>query len=818
MPLRPYQELMVEKIMQEFLVKKTVMCQMPTGTGKTEVFCEIIRQFLVENPRKRILVLVHRVELLNQIKIRLRNTFKIDAGTIDAKGLTNYQNNVIIGMVASVVNRNLDFSNWFLIIDEAHHSNANTYISIIDRILLSENSKLLGVTATPARLDGRKLSDIYESLIISPTLKWYIEHKYLSKIRYLGIKHLDLERIPIDNLTRDYNLNSASAIMSSDTILAETLKSYLNFAIGKKTLIFCVDINHAHNVKRRFKEINVDCDIIDSKTNENERRRKIERFRTTKDSILINVLIFTEGFDCPDIEVVILARPTQSITLYLQMIGRVTRLSEGKDCGIILDNAANYKIHGLPTSNYDWQEMFSNPHNLSNQEYVKNNRNKKKVKGKNPPLESDEIELYELIDDESFDCFETNSQKDEYVYISTNNQVFGNLDYRFLPINQDIYYLKNYTCSNCKNLVHRFKNSSNHVQDFDQTLPFFQLHSCNKQYDNVVRDNLILGALPISIKRDRNHSIYTTTSNYQYIISKIEEDIPNFKKIIYEEIDENTLNGLNPIIAKRISDSKICISIFKMDTGEILEIIINNLLQNDLDSLFIKNEINSKIPTVDDEYTKNEKEKITVEPIEEIPEIPINAVKIAYHFWMTKNLDTTRFRNGDYIIEASTNEEWLNAWQNKIPAWCYYDNDCENGKKFGLLYNWYAINDKRQLAPEGWEIPTTTDWKRLFENLGDDKLACNKLIKPEEWSIREFNEESLNISGFSALPGGYRSNSGEFMQLGSLTKWWCNDGSIDNKQSVKFHSIFLKDNLNFKNKIQQGFKGNGYSVRCFRFI
>ena len=116
---------MVKKIMNEFLVKKSVMCKMPTGTGKTEVFCEIIRQFLVENPRKRILVLVHRVELLNQIKIRLRNTFKIDAGTIDAKGLTNYQNNVIIGMVASVVNRNLDFSNWFLIID-ASWSYCNT--------------------------------------------------------------------------------------------------------------------------------------------------------------------------------------------------------------------------------------------------------------------------------------------------------------------------------------------------------------------------------------------------------------------------------------------------------------------------------------------------------------------------------------------------------------------------------------------------------------------------------------------------------------------------------------------------------------------
>jgi uncharacterized protein (TIGR02145 family) len=824
MSLRPYQIKMVERIMNEFIHNNSVMCQMPTGTGKTQVFCEIIQQFLNENGKQKILVLVHRVELLRQIKYRLKKDFNINAGTIDSNGLTNYQNNVIVGMVASVVKRKIDFSNWHLIIDEAHHSNANTYISIIENILQSENSKLLGVTATPARLDGKRLSDIYQSLLISPSLKWYIEKGYLSKIRYYGIRHLDLENIQIDNLTRDYNLNSASAKMSSEIVLAETLTSYLSFGKGKKTLIFCVDVNHANSVKRRFEENDIDCDIINSNTKESDRYTKVEKFKKNKGAVLINVLIFTEGFDCPDIEVLILARPTQSITLYLQMIGRVTRISEGKKCGIILDNAANYKIHGLPTSNYDWQEMFSNPNNLSNQEYVKNNHNRKKVKGKNPPLELNDIELYELIDEESFDCFETNSHKDDYVYVNTQNQAFGNLDFRFLPINQDCYYLKNYKCLNCNYMVYRFRNSENRTFDFDQILPFFQLHLCNNQQENVVHDNLILDALPISIKRDRNHSIYKNTSTYQYIVSRLGEDTPNLKKIIYEEIDEDTLNGLNPIIARRINQSKLCITIFKMNKATFDDITID-VLAEDLDSLFLTNKKNYDVRLIDEEFSEYEKKSTTsTNPGKHIPGGNLNnielenTVKIGWQRWMIKNLNEKKFRNGDLILEARTNEEWIKAYQSKTPAWCYYNNDCEKSEKFGLLYNWYAINDKRQLAPEGWFIPTTSNWDQLFDILGNTEIASLKIINAEEWKNENFeNKIHGSFSGFSALPGGYRLNTGKFLELGNSANWWCDSNLTDKKQSVTYQSMFSENSLNFQKKIKKGFKGNGFSVRCLTF-
>ncbi len=150
-----------------------------------------------------------------------------------------------------------------------------------------------------------------------------------------------------------------------------------------------------------------------------------------------------------------------------------------------------------------------------------------------------------------------------------------------------------------------------------------------------------------------------------------------------------------------------------------------------------------------------------------------NEVTIGTQVWMTKNLNVDTFRNGDPIPEAKTDEEWKKARDNKEPAWCYYDNDPANGAKYGKLYNWYAVNDTRGLAPEGWKVPSDEDWSRLTDFLGGDSIAGIKMKSTDFWvSINGESDNGTNESGFSALPGGYRPTNGTFNFRRSDGVWW----------------------------------------------
>lgn len=152
-------------------------------------------------------------------------------------------------------------------------------------------------------------------------------------------------------------------------------------------------------------------------------------------------------------------------------------------------------------------------------------------------------------------------------------------------------------------------------------------------------------------------------------------------------------------------------------------------------------------------------------------------VTIGKQVWMTKNLDVFIFRNGDSIREAKTSEEWKSAGENKQPAWCYYNNDPKNGEKYGKLYNWYAVNDQRGLAPEGWHIPRVTEWDSIIEFLGGEELAGRKMKSKDGWSN---NYNGTDESGFGALPGGSRLIEGDFVEVKGFTNlngsneagWW----------------------------------------------
>ena len=182
-------------------------------------------------------------------------------------------------------------------------------------------------------------------------------------------------------------------------------------------------------------------------------------------------------------------------------------------------------------------------------------------------------------------------------------------------------------------------------------------------------------------------------------------------------------------------------------------------------------------------------------------------VTIGTQVWMTKNLDVSTFRNGDPIPEAKTKEEWESAGNNKQPAWCYYDNDPANGAKYGKLYNWYAVNDSRGLAPDGYHIPSDAEWTKLTDFLGGEAVAGTKMKSNSGW---EENGIGTNSSGFSGLPGGDRNVNGFFHFIGFYCTWW---SSTENYNSGCYRHLNYSYGYVKRNHYSMGC---GLSVRCLR--
>lgn len=183
-------------------------------------------------------------------------------------------------------------------------------------------------------------------------------------------------------------------------------------------------------------------------------------------------------------------------------------------------------------------------------------------------------------------------------------------------------------------------------------------------------------------------------------------------------------------------------------------------------------------------------------------------VTIGTQTWTTKNLDVATFRNGDAIPQAKTDKEWYAAGNNKQPAWCYYKKKTANGTKYGKLYNWYAVNDARGLAPVGYHIPTDTEWTKLSDYLGGEDSAGEKMKSLSGWLN---NGNGTNSSGFSGLPGGYRSFVGSFYFVVNSGLWWSASEGIGTDAWVRELSYYGSDlNRNFISK------SLGLSVRCVR--
>ena len=186
----------------------------------------------------------------------------------------------------------------------------------------------------------------------------------------------------------------------------------------------------------------------------------------------------------------------------------------------------------------------------------------------------------------------------------------------------------------------------------------------------------------------------------------------------------------------------------------------------------------------------------------------IKTVKIGNQLWMAKNLDVDMFRNGDPIPKARTKDEWENLGINKHPAWCYYQFDESNGKKYGKLYNWYAVNDSRGLAPLGYHIPNDAEWSELIEYLGGEKFAGYKMKSKTGWNGKGNGD---NSSGFNGLPGGGCIYDGNFSSVGEDGYWWSST-EVD-IFIAWFRNLFYEDSEVYRSAYD---KNDGYSVRCLR--
>jgi uncharacterized protein (TIGR02145 family) len=183
-------------------------------------------------------------------------------------------------------------------------------------------------------------------------------------------------------------------------------------------------------------------------------------------------------------------------------------------------------------------------------------------------------------------------------------------------------------------------------------------------------------------------------------------------------------------------------------------------------------------------------------------------VKIEKLEWMVENLNVNLFRNGDPIPEAKTDEEWLKAGKEGKPAWCYYENKIENGNRYGKLYNWYAVNDPRGLAPDGWHVSSDPEWRQVTDFLGGEDAAGTKMKSSNGWNL---DGNGTNGSGFTGLPAGCRDMNGKFGQIGNLAYWW-----TSTEKETAFAWYRCIDKSPYYVYRTNYYKQNGLSVRCVK--
>ena len=475
--LYDYQAEMKERIEAAFRSYQSVMVQMPTGTGKTVLLSEVVkseerRAKEVKSEERRVKnpcvwIIVHRRELVEQIKASLTASLNVESEMLNATHNVKCEmlnvkrgkplDSLLFTLHSSLKPRvfsiqwlsrhyqEMEESPSLIVIDEAHHAVAKTYKEVMDAF---PESKKLGLTATPCRLNRRGFTDLFDVLLQSWSAKKFIADGWLSLYDYMSIREDSEDWRMVNSLKKrgadgDFSLREMSEKLNVQPSIERLCDTILRYAPNKKGIVYAIDIKHAEHIAEYYREHGLNAVAISSKTPLEERKAIIERFKGTNDSlkdtnchelsmnlannnslkgtnchefkiqnsknqnrlcrqfkiqnscsgkrlyepsatlntqhstlntqhclrqplniqhstfnILINVDLFGEGFDCPDVEFIQLARPTLSLAKYLQQVGRGMRVFEGKKYCLILDNVGLYRLFGLPSDDRDWQAMF----------------------------------------------------------------------------------------------------------------------------------------------------------------------------------------------------------------------------------------------------------------------------------------------------------------------------------------------------------------------------------------------------------------------------------------------------------------------------
>ncbi len=448
-----YQEDMKERIEKALRLHRSVMAQMPTGTGKTYLLTAVIDSFVSNNPKENVWIVAHRRELVSQIDETVRKFHSYSASN------TSSLLSSVKAMSIQWLKRHYDEIEeepGMIVIDEAHHALAKTYKEMWERF---PKAKFLGLTATPCRLNGKGFTDLFDVLVQSWSVPEFISKGRLATYDFVSIKSDGVTQRLIDSLQKrgadgDYQNKEMDMLLNKKPSIERLYRSFEEFGKDRKGIVYAINISHANAIAEFYREHGIAAVAIDSKTPASERRMLIERFKASNTSfsnhpvkfskitpslftikegstshpdpltlrgeggnrptrcseplrskvggpskvspdcagwdrlgatclrsadrlaatclrpadrvgdeltpiqVLVNVDIFSEGFDCPDVEFVQLARPTLSLAKYLQMVGRGLRVAKGKKNCVIIDNVGLYRVFGLPSQVWNWKATF----------------------------------------------------------------------------------------------------------------------------------------------------------------------------------------------------------------------------------------------------------------------------------------------------------------------------------------------------------------------------------------------------------------------------------------------------------------------------
>lgn len=401
--LYDYQAEMKERIDTAFRSCQSVMVQMPTGTGKTVLLTEVVKNEKEKVKNPCVWIVVHRRELVEQIRETLETMMNSFFTSGTALSLLSDTSRIKVMSIQWLSRhyQELKEKPSLIVIDEAHHAVAKTYKEVMDAY---PEAKKLGLTATPCRLTRRGFTDLFDVLLQSWSAKKFISDGWLSLYDYMSIREDSEDWRLVNSLKKrgadgDFSLREMSEKMNVQPSIERLCDTVIRYAANKKGITYAIDIAHAEHIAEAYRQHGINAVAISSKTPLEERKAIIERFKKTSvgdyygkpccaslgltkplgetlsaDSkadvrdktlaqtaniqVLVNVDLFGEGFDCPDVEFIQLARPTLSLAKYLQQVGRGMRVFEGKKYCLILDNVGLYRLFGLPSDDRDWQAMF----------------------------------------------------------------------------------------------------------------------------------------------------------------------------------------------------------------------------------------------------------------------------------------------------------------------------------------------------------------------------------------------------------------------------------------------------------------------------